>query len=181
MTPGSMGKLGPDFDDFVRQSTTPLLRAAVLMVGDRTYAEDLVQIALIRTAGRWSSAKQAPHAYVRRVLVNLAKDTWRSRSRRPETPASDSALLEHAARESTENILDRDEVLRALALLPAQQRAVLVFRFLEDRPVAEVAQIMGCPEGTVRSHAHRGLRHLRAALSSTYPELNDPEDTHAER
>ena len=52
----------------------------------------------------------------------------------------------------------------ALAALPRQQRAVLVLRYLEDLPEAEVASLLGCSVGTVKTHAHRGLRALRRSL-----------------
>jgi RNA polymerase sigma factor (sigma-70 family) len=55
-------------------------------------------------------------------------------------------------------------VRAALAALPRQQRAVLVLRYAEDLPVAAVAEILGCSQGAVKTHAHRGLRAVRASL-----------------
>ena len=61
--------------------------------------------------------------------------------------------------------LDRRVLVRAaLAGLPRQQRAVLVLRYLEDLPEAEVASLLGCSVGSVKTHAHRGLRALRGSL-----------------
>jgi RNA polymerase sigma-70 factor (sigma-E family) len=157
-------RLGPEFDDFVRESATSLIRTATLLVGDRAHAEDLVQTALVRTAARWSRARQAPAAYARRVLVNLAKDGWRNRSRRPWT-VSGETLPEPVTDTTEENLLLRDELLGALAELPSRQRAVLVLRFLEDLPAAEVARIVGCTEGTVRSQTHHALARMRAVLA----------------
>lgn len=57
----------------------------------------------------------------------------------------------------------RTDVTQALAGLAPRQRAVVVLRYLEDRPISEVAQILGCSEATVRSQAHRGLAQLRSA------------------
>ena len=57
----------------------------------------------------------------------------------------------------------------ALAALPRRQRAVLVLRYLEDLPEASVAELLGCSAGTVKTHAHRGLRALRASLGDLGP------------
>ena len=61
-----MDSLGPEFDAFVREGSTALLRTAYLLVGDRGHAEDLVQTALLRTARRWRHASPDPTAYARR-------------------------------------------------------------------------------------------------------------------
>jgi RNA polymerase sigma-70 factor (sigma-E family) len=172
-----LASLGPDFDDFVRASATPLMRTAVLLLGDRSAAEDLVQVALFRTATRWSAAQRAPTAYARRVLVNLAKDSWRNRSRRPITIRGSSPLPEATAAAGDEMLLLRDELLTALAQLPARQRAVLVLRYLEDLPVADVARIVGCAEGTVRSQSHHALAHMRALLPAAGSKAPVPEPT----
>jgi RNA polymerase sigma factor (sigma-70 family) len=59
-------------------------------------------------------------------------------------------------------------VRRALATLPRQQRAVLVLRYFEDLTEADVARLLGCSPGTVKTHAHRGLLALRGALGSDF-------------
>jgi RNA polymerase sigma factor (sigma-70 family) len=73
----------------------------------------------------------------------------------PEAAASEDGDERHAV---------GDMVRRALARLPKQQRAVLVLRYCEDLPEAEVASLLGCSAGAVTTHAHRGLRALRASL-----------------
>jgi RNA polymerase sigma factor (sigma-70 family) len=70
-------------------------------------------------------------------------------------------LPEHRAQEQYGAIDDRDLLLRALATLPRRTRAALVLRYFEDLPEAEIAQIMGCSVGTVKSNVSRGLARLR--------------------
>lgn len=150
------------FDAFVRTSSDRLLRTAYLLTGDRHHAEDLVQTALLRTARRWSTARREPAAYARRVVVNLAKDRWRDRGRRP-----DEAPLEvDVAIPVTDGIAERDRLLRAARQLPEGQRAVLVLRYFDDLSVAETAAALGCSEGTVKSQTARALDRLRSALTT---------------
>jgi RNA polymerase sigma-70 factor (sigma-E family) len=151
------------FDAFVAGSSDRLLRTAYLLCGDRGHAEDLVQTALMRTARHWGVAQEQPTAYARRVVVNLAKDRWRSLGRRPaelplevDVEASDSTAL-----------LDRDVLVRAAQQLPAGQRAVLVLRFFEDLSVEDTAACLGCSTGTVKSQTSRALGNLRAVLVPT--------------
>ena len=77
---------GQEFDDFVRGRSAALLRTAYALTGDRGHAEDLLQTALLRTARRWTAARDAPEAYVRQVLVNLCRDRVRWLQRRPGRP-----------------------------------------------------------------------------------------------
>jgi RNA polymerase sigma-70 factor (sigma-E family) len=155
-----------EFEAYVARDGGRLLGFAVLLAGDRQDAEDLVQLALLRSAGRWSAARQHPEGYTRTGLVNLARDRGRVRRRRHlETLAGDLAPLSPAAAgDAAAAVLDRQLLLRACRVLPMQQRAVLVLRFWEDRSVQETAAVLGCTEGTVKSHTHRALARLRLAL-----------------
>lgn len=160
----TFGRVGPDFDAFVRDSSTDLLRLATLLTRDRLDAEDVVQVALVRVAGRWSAARRDPMPYARRVVVNLTKNRWRDRSRRPrEVMTGDH--VDTLVESDVEALGERDAVGRLIADLPHGQRAVLVLRFFEDLPVAEVAALLGCSEGTVKSQTSRALAALRAALA----------------
>jgi RNA polymerase sigma-70 factor (sigma-E family) len=158
-----------EFEAFAARDGGRLLGFALLLAGDWQDAEDLVQLALLRSAGRWPVARQHPEAYVRTVLVNLARDRWRLRRRRhPETLMGDLAQLSSAAAgDASAAVLDQLLLLRACRLLPVQQRAVLVLRFWEDRSVEETAAVLGCTAGTVKSHTHRALARLRLALQGT--------------
>ena len=158
----------PLFEEFVLKRWGALLRTTTFLVGDRHAAEDVLQTALLRTARRWPQARDNPEAYVRRVLINLAKDGRRNRGRRLDEapldlsggrPGSEPATPEPTGPEA------RDELVGALRMLPPRQRAAVVLRYWEDLSVAETAALMGCSEGTVKSAANRGLERLRTLLT----------------
>jgi DNA-directed RNA polymerase specialized sigma24 family protein len=80
-----------EFEAFVDASSTRLLRAARLLVGDRQRSEDLLQLALMRTARHWRRARRSPGAYARRVLINASRDAHRrARARVHEEPLADA-------------------------------------------------------------------------------------------
>jgi RNA polymerase sigma factor (sigma-70 family) len=105
---------------------------------------------------------EQPRAYARRILVNLATDGSRGRARR--RGELDSADVASAIAVEPLALETRDELLRALSELPARQRAVLVLRYFNDLTEAQVADVLGCSVGTVKSSASRGLARLREAL-----------------
>jgi RNA polymerase sigma-70 factor (sigma-E family) len=148
------------FEEFVVARTAALSRTAYLLAGDHQLAEDLLQVALARLATRWAGVRDgAPEAYVRRVMVNELTSWWRRR-RYHERPSP--ALPEHEAPDDLASAVVRRIVVgRALACLPAEQRAVLVLRFYEDLSEAETASIMGCALGTVKSRTYAALARLR--------------------
>ena len=150
------------FGEFAAAALPALLRFGYVLTGDPRQSEDLVQEALARTLRRWRTVRRAnAHAYVRKVMVNININRWRRWEARvqlgdvPEPAAEDLAL-----RRSD----DWDMLRRALRALPARQRTVLVLRYFEDLPEASIAELMGCPPGTVKSLAARGLAALRPLL-----------------
>ncbi len=151
-----------EFSAFVRQHSTALLRSAFLLTGDRVDAEELVQDTLVRLYPNWGrvQAAEVPLAYVRRSLTNNFLNGRRRRS------AGDLLFAEPPERayepDLGSQLSDRQLVRRLLDGLPARQRAVLVLRFFEDLEDAEIASIIGCRRGTVRSIVSRGLQQLRA-------------------
>lgn len=155
-----------DFEAFVAGSGPRLLRTAVLLVGDRQYAEDLVQVALERTARRWSRLRGVPEAYARVVLVHLVVD--RRRLRRPQEVPLEVDVV--GGCDPGELVAVRTALLQGLRQLPPRQRAVVVLRYIDGCSEAETAQALGIGVGTVKSSAHRGLERLRAELSDLVQE-----------
>ena len=155
------------FEEFVYTRSGSLLRTALLLTGqNRAEAEDLLQLALERAYRHWPRVTRSgePERYVRGILANASADRWRRLARRPEQ-AMPSAGLGPVVADRTNQIADRDYLLRALAGLPPRQRAVLVLRYFDDLSEAETAQMLGCSLGTVKSQAARGLARLRIAAS----------------
>ncbi|WP_433444160.1 SigE family RNA polymerase sigma factor [Nonomuraea sp. CA-141351] len=154
-----------DFAEFVRHRGEHHLKTAVLLTGDWHSAEDLVQAGLGKLYKVWHrlDTTSGPDAYLRRILVNTYRSWWRARWRR-EIPRAD--LPDRAgATDVGEARAVATDVRRALAKLPVKQRTALVLRFFADLPEAEVAELMGCSTGTVKTHTHRGLRAMRQLIS----------------
>ncbi|MDN3354589.1 SigE family RNA polymerase sigma factor [Actinomadura sp. DC4] len=156
-----------DFREFVEARSSALMRMAFLLTGGDQYAaEDLVQTALAKVAVRWRSI-DTPESYVRQVIYRQQVSWWRLKWHRRETNV---AVLPDEVREDGTSAVDlRMTVRAALARLTPRQRAVLVLRFFEDLPEAEVARLLECSVGTVRSTTHRSLARLRVVA----PELEE--------
>ncbi len=178
------------FREFVQNRSSALLKTAVLLSGgDRHAAEDLLQNALIKAAGRWHRIDE-PEAYIRQILYRQQISRWRLKWRRRELSVAEppeTAAGPDGAAAAELRLLMRG----ALARLTARQRTVLVLLphsrlrssggtpIFEDLPEADVARILGCSVGTVRSTTHRSLARLRALA----PELSalDPADRAAQQ
>jgi RNA polymerase sigma-70 factor (sigma-E family) len=162
------GRAREEFEHFVAEWAGSLLRSAYLVVWDHGEAEDLVQECLFRMARRWPRVRSMDHpqAYARKVLINLALDESRQRSRhRSELhgPATDG--LEEHPDEAATRVLGRVEasadLVYALSALPPRQRAAVVLRYFDDLTEAQAAEAMGCSVGTVKSTTARALERLR--------------------
>ena len=143
-------------------------RTAYHVVFDRTAAEDVAQEAFIQLANHWSSVSQYdnPAAWVRRVAIRLAvREATRSR-RRASThlrAVSDAAVAAPTVNDPAERQPD-PELVTAIRGLPPQQRAIVVMFYLEDRPMDEIADIVGCSRSTGWVHLHRARSRLAELL-----------------
>lgn len=147
-----------DFTAFYDATWGRTVACAYALTGELAAAEDLAQEAYARAWPRWRSLKEYddPGAWVRQVATRLAVSRWRrtrtavrflARQKAPETaaPPSETTML----------------LVGALKQLPEAQRRALVLHHLAELPVAEVARLEHCPEGTVKARLARG----RAALA----------------
>jgi RNA polymerase sigma-70 factor (sigma-E family) len=157
------GSRDEQFEAFVAAVGPYLLRVALLLSGDRNHAEDLVQTTFERTYRSWERARATDsRAYARKVLVNLRIDRWRGTHR--EVLTSPDTLPHGAIPGHADSVDEHNEVVRALAALPAAQRRVVVLRHLLDLTESETARELDVSVGTVKSQNARALARLRTLL-----------------
>ncbi|OIV39516.1 RNA polymerase [Mangrovactinospora gilvigrisea] len=149
-----------------------MFRTAYVLTGNQHAAEDLLQETLVRVCRHWRKVRRAdaPEAYARRIVVNLANDRWRRLVRTAET--GDLAEIERRPdpRDAYGAVDLRAELIQALHRLPMGMRTVVVLHFLHDMDDAQIAQMLGISASAVRSQLARGLEKLRATLPSSLPE-----------
>jgi RNA polymerase sigma factor (sigma-70 family) len=127
-----------------------------MVVGASGAAEEVTQDAFVRVYRRWNSL-DAPDAFLRTVTMNLCRSHLRHRKVELRHPP-DATRVSVAAPEL-------DETWLAVSRLPFRQRAVLALRYYADLPEVEIASLLGCRIGTVKSARHRALAALRKELS----------------
>jgi RNA polymerase sigma-70 factor (sigma-E family) len=173
-----------EFERFAAANADGLTRTAYLMVGDRGDAEDIVQECLLRLARKWPRVRKMEHpgAYARRVMVSLVLDGRHKRARRTLELATTAPELAGRNSDQPAASLDaRADLIWALRGLSPRHRAVLVLRYFSDLPEAEVAAILGCSVGTVKSSASRALTQLRRTLEETGTEPAGSPNPHETR
>jgi RNA polymerase sigma-70 factor (sigma-E family) len=146
------------FEEFVAIASPRLLRMAFLLTRDAGHAEDLLQTALARAWRAWHRIDGDPEPYVRRIIVTSHATWWRRRWR-GEEPTGE--LPERPGESPQAAVDEREWLWQALGRLPRRQRTVLVLRFYEDLTEAQVAGLLGCSVGTVKSQASKALAKLR--------------------
>jgi RNA polymerase sigma-70 factor (sigma-E family) len=153
--------------EYVHGKASALRRVAYLLSGDLDQADDLVQETITKLYAGWPriSTAASVDAYVHTMMVRTFLDEkrrgwWRVRlfGSPPERPAAATGAAE-----------DRTMLRAALAKLPPRQQAVLVLRFLCDLPVSDVAEILDCTDGTVKSQTSHGLVRLRKIFGERLP------------
>ena len=145
----------PTLEALYRAQRLPMVRLAHLITGSNAVAEEVVQEAFIRLQEHWDRAEN-PTGYLRTIVTNLCRTQLRRRDheRRLAPPTQLVAFQPEI-----------DETWAAVCRLPFRQRAALALRFYEDLDEAEIARILGCRPGTVKSTVHRGLARLRKEMS----------------
>ena len=152
-----------DLAEFCRREHRRLVAALDLLCGSRPLAEDLAQETLARVCRDWKRIRRldAPGAYAHRIAVNLATSSFRRRAAERRANAR-VRPLEVASYEP--DAATAVAVREALAQLRPEQRRVLVLRYFLGYSIAETAEVLRQPVGTVKTHASRGLAALRAQL-----------------
>jgi RNA polymerase sigma-70 factor (sigma-E family) len=146
-----------EMEALYRSHQRPMVRLARLLTGSPAVAEEIVQEAFIKFA-RSTGTKDEPAAYLRVIVVNLSRSQQRrtllERRLAPEAPV-------------LSGIADIDETWGVLRKLPFRQRAALMLRYYEDLSEADIARVLDCRPGTVKSALHRGLAALRKELGDS--------------
>jgi RNA polymerase sigma-70 factor (ECF subfamily) len=150
----------PDFAEFYGSSFDQLCVQLYVHTGDLAEAQDVVQEAFCRALARWDRIAfyEDPVAWVRKVAWNLATSRWR----RVRTAMTFANRQRHETAPGPDG--DRVDLVAALAALPPRQRQAVVLHYLGDVAVAEIAEIIGAAEGTVKSWLHRARRQLQGKL-----------------
>ncbi|WP_432570519.1 RNA polymerase sigma factor [Kineococcus sp. SYSU DK005] len=175
-------ELEASFDAFAAAAMPRLRQLAYAWSRDWHRADDLVQDTLERVYAPWPRVRRdgSPFAYARttmlRHLISEQRRPWRRRESTglhldPDPPAPQAPPAQ-----ATSLSLD---LLAAIAALPVRQRAVVLLRYVEDLPVAEVAQALGISEGTVKSQASHARTALAAHLGAGYRDDHRDERTDA--
>jgi RNA polymerase sigma-70 factor (sigma-E family) len=157
------------FSEFYAARRDVVRRTAYLLCGDWHWADDLTQVAFMRLAVSWRKVRDrgALDAFVRTCLMRgYLSETRRAWRRREHSHAEVPDT--RAGPDTAEQLAARTAFTAALGKLPPRQRAVLVCRYYDDLDVAATAEALGCSEGTVKSHAARGLARLKQLLGDDF-------------
>ena len=142
----------PDFDEFFRSTYRWAVRLAHVLVGDQATAEDVVQDAYARVQPRFGDVDN-PGAFLRVAVVNACRSHLRSRGR-------EVARLRRWVTRGEAVEPEYHELLDAIDALPHRQKVVVVLRYYEDLSEREIASVLGCRPGTVKSLAARAMATL---------------------
>jgi RNA polymerase sigma-70 factor (sigma-E family) len=155
-----------EFEEYASARGQELVRLGFTVSGDYQRAEDLAQIALMQAFRAWRKVQKAddPHTYVRRILINSYLSMTRRRSF-TEAPAAEIDS-DHTVPDPATDIVNSDDLWRALATLSARERVVLVLRYYQDMDDRTIADLLGIKPSSVRATASRALAALRKTRQS---------------
>jgi RNA polymerase sigma-70 factor, ECF subfamily len=172
---GLIVDLDAGFGDVVRTHERIVYSVALRMSPTPADAEDVAAETFLRAyralqdhdAVRIRGLRIRP--WLLTILRNTARNAARDAGRRPGPPPAFAQAEPVSSHPSVEQQVEQDLTQREwaglLSRLPEAQRTAVVLRHVEGVPTSEIAEILGCPEGTAKSHVSRGLRRLRALLS----------------
>ncbi len=156
-----------EFTQFADAASSRLMATAFLLCGDWHTAEDLTQTTLAKVFAAWWRIRNrdAVHAYAQRTLLNTYLAHYRRPQRREVLTADIAELRDRAIEPRTPEL--RLALIDALATLPPRARAVVVLRYWEDMSIDQVAALLGCSAGNVKSQSARALDKLRLLLDGS--------------
>lgn len=154
------------FDEYAAGAWPWLYRYAYLLAGNHADAEDIAQQTLVKAYRSWSRIQDAdsPTAYLRRIVTTTFLSHQRPMRHRMELLTDAPPETAHAPPGAPE---ERMALWPHVKDLPERQRAVIVLRYYEELSEKDIASVLGCTRGTVKSTAHRALKSLRASLDSS--------------
>ena len=152
------GEADAEYDLLFTVEFPAVMRTVYLILHDLDRAEDIVQDAFVQLLKHWRKVSRydRPGAWVRRVAIRLAMDSLQRERLR--------SVLERKVEPPRMPVPADVDVLRAIRDLSGMQRAAVVLFYFEDRPLSEVADILGCTGSTARVHLHRARKHLNDVL-----------------
>ncbi len=176
LRPALVADLDSGFAEVVRAHERIVYSVAVRLSNRPADAEDLAAEAFLRAyralrgydVERIASLRLRP--WLLTIVRNAARNAARDAARRPSPPPGFEPAEQPATGLSVEQQVVQNDAQRELGTvltqLPEAQRVAVVLRHVVGLPTTEIAEVMGCPEGTAKSHIWRGLQRLRALLSS---------------
>jgi len=152
-----------EYIEYTRDALGRLQRFGYVLCGDPHTAADLVQDTLVALYVQWPHVRVMEHvdAYARKMLLR----SFLTERRRPWRRMRLTGTVPDEVTSSAPALDERSALVSALRQVPPRQRVVLVLRFLYDLPVEEVAAVLECTPGTVKSQTSRGLVTLRRLLA----------------
>ena len=150
-----------DFSAFFSAEYTRMVRTVYLVIHDYGRAEEIAQDAFEQLLDHWETVSryEQPGAWVRRVAIRMAVRASKRERLRPQLERRSRAGVEEVSQLARPS----EAVLSAIRTLPPNQRVAIVLHYYEDRPVAEIADALGCAPATARVHLHKA-RHRLAEL-----------------
>ncbi|HEY2190700.1 MAG TPA: RNA polymerase sigma factor [Actinomycetospora sp.] len=168
--------LDDGFAELVRTYQGLVFAVALRTTAHRADAEDLAAEALLRAYRSLADRDRtwlhglAPRPWLLTIVVNTRRNQVRDAARRPRTDGAtvpDEPVPGPSVEERAEHTETTGQLAALLARLPETQRAAVVLRHVTDLPLSEVAEVLGCPVGTAKSHVSRGLARLRTLIDET--------------
>ncbi len=164
-----------ELERLVERSYPQILRAALVLTGDRWEAEDLAQETFLQAIGslRKFAGRSSEETWLYSILLNLHRKRLRSKQRRWKRwlswfERSPKCRPDEIPSSRMEQIEWQESLWRAVKELPEAQQHAVVLRYSEDLSYDEIANVLACPIGTAKSRVHHGIAALRAMLDDSH-------------